>query len=125
MHWRGGGGQKKYNLGERFDRPAYSKEVLYPKFNNRGKLARDKETNDPLYENKETNEKVPNMAFIEKHALDEDSPPHMWLNAFLPYKKSKEQKITDGAFTIGEWATFTHLKAQLCNAGKGGSIYRD
>ena len=72
-----------------------------------------------------TNEIVPNMAFIEKHELDEDSPPHMWQNAFLPYKKSKEQKITDGAFTIGEWAKFTHLKAQLCNAGKGGYIYRD
>ena len=79
----GGGGQKKYNFGERFDRPAYSKEVLYPKFTNRGKLARDKETNDPLYEKKVTNETVPNMAFIEKHALDEDSPPHMWLNTFL------------------------------------------
>ena len=44
----GGGGQKKYNFGERFARPAYSKEVLYPNFTNRGKLARDKETNDPL-----------------------------------------------------------------------------
>ena len=38
----GGGGQKKYNFGERFDRPAYSKEVLYPNFTNRGKLTCDK-----------------------------------------------------------------------------------
>ena len=45
----GRSGQKKYNFGERFDRPAYSKEALYPKFTNRGKLARDKEKNDQLY----------------------------------------------------------------------------
>ena len=51
----GGGGQKKYNFGERFDRPAHSKEVLYPNFTNQGKLARDKEANDPLYEKKVTN----------------------------------------------------------------------
>ena len=80
----GGGGQKKYNFGKRFDRPAYSKEVFNPKFTNLGNLDRDKETNDPLYEKKVANEAVPNMAFIEKHALDEDSPPHIWLNDFLP-----------------------------------------
>ena len=51
----GGGGQKNYNFGDRFDRPAYSKEVLYPKFTNRGKLYRDKETNDPFYEKNVTN----------------------------------------------------------------------
>ena len=66
----GGGGKKKYNFSERFDRTVYSKEVKYPKFSNRGKLLHDKETNDILYETKVTMETVPNVEFIEKHRLD-------------------------------------------------------
>ena len=73
----GKGGQKKYNFSERFDRPVYTKEVRLPKFSNRGKLLRDKETNEILYENKVSDETVPNMEFIDKHGLDENSPRHM------------------------------------------------
>ena len=121
----GGGGQKKYNYCENFDRPTYSKKVELPKLNQRGNIMRNKETNDVMYEMQETDESVPNMEFLRKHALNEDSPPHLWLNAYLPYKKSRSEMNAEGTFTIGEWATFTHLKAQLCNAGKGGSMYRD
>ena len=44
---------------------------------------------------------------------------------FLTIQEVERLKSTNGAFTIGEWAKFTHLKAQLCNYGKGGSSYRD
>ena len=50
------------------------------------------------------------------------------MNILLPsflFKKSREQRQADGAFTIGDWTFFTNLKAQLSNAGKGGTIYTD
>ena len=64
----GGGGQKKYNYRENFDRPTYSKKVELPKLNQRGNIMRNKETNDVMYEMQETNESVPNMEFLQKHA---------------------------------------------------------
>ena len=67
----------------------YSKEIKYPKFSNQRNIMRDKEINEILYEEKVVMETVPNMEFIKKHRLDEDSLPHMWLNDFLPYKRSK------------------------------------
>ena len=73
----GGGGQKKYNYSETFDRPTYSRRIELPKLNGRGNIMRDKETNEVIYEKRYTHESVPNMEFLRRHALDEDSPPHL------------------------------------------------
>lgn len=61
---------------------------------------RDQVTPRICYGDFVTEETVPNMEFLHKHDLEKNAPPHMWMNVFLPYKKSKEQISEDGPFTI-------------------------
>ena len=57
------------------------------------------------------------MDFINNHNLDKDSEPFEWFDAFVPFKKSRQEAQRDGAFTIGDWTRNTNLKASLGNTG--------
>ena len=86
---------------------------------------KDRQTGNVLYEERVITTSVPNMDFIDKHNLSHKSEPFEWFNAFVPFKKSRQEAQRDGAFTIGDWATNTKLRASLSNAGKHGTIYSD
>lgn len=121
----GGGGVKKFDFDLKIERSEFSKSAEIPKLDRLGRLLKNRMTGEPVYENKEIKKMVPNMQFFRKHGLSLESQPYDYFNAFLPFKKSRQQRQVDGPFTIGDWTRFTNLKAELSNAGKGGTIYTD
>ena len=116
---------KKINFDQVIERMSFSKKAEVPNLDRAGRLTRNRDTKEIRYENNNIRKMVPNMNFFYRNKLTLDSLPHEYTNAFLPFKKSKEQKQNDGRFTIGEWCTHTNLKATLSNAGEGGTIYTD
>ena len=61
------------------------------------------------------------MEFIREHQLTLNSLPHEWFNAFCP----RSRPLHKIGFHIGNWATYTKLKASLSNTGFGGTCYRE
>ena len=88
-----------------------------PKCDRSGRVTKDKITGSYIYEEKEVTKSIVNMDFIDKHNLTYKSEPFEWFDAFLPFKKSRQEALEDGSFTIGNWATYTKLRADLSNAG--------
>lgn len=50
-------------------------------------------TGELLYEKKRITEGVPNMAFIQKNKLDENSHPADWYVAFIPRSSEKHERL--------------------------------
>ena len=120
-----GGGVKKFDYDIEIERSAFVKEAEVPQLDRAGRLMRKKGTREPLYERRGIKTMVPDMDFFRKNDLSLESEPFEYFNTFLPYKKSRSKRQSDGSFTIGDWTRFTNLKASLSNAGKGGTIYTD
>ena len=83
---------------------------------------KEQNTGKFLYRTRKVTKNVMNMNFIDKHELSYTSEPFEWFNAFIPFKKSRQEAQRDGGFTIGNWVTYTKLKANLSNAGMFASI---
>ena len=121
----GKGGRDKFNFSRKITRGQFTKKARVPKLDRANRIMKDRQTGNVLYEERVITTSVPNMDFIEKHNLSHKSEPFEWFNAFVPFKKSRQEAQCDGAFTIGDWATNTKLRASLSNAGKHGTIYTD
>ena len=74
----------------------------------------------------------PNIAFLKKHKLNENSHPLDWFNAVLPL--TPDDNLEDVAdidvkgngkskFAISNWTAYTSSKAAICNAGEDGYIF--
>lgn len=77
---------------------------------------------DLHYEKQILSEGEPNIAFIKKHNLDENSYLDDWLAPFIPRTREKHER---GNCSIDTWCSFTNLKALLMNAGSSNSHYTD
>ena len=121
----GNGGQSKFNFLKRIERPKFVNKALLPKIDSRGRIIKDNQNHKFIYEEREFTKSVPNMQFVFDHDLSFESEPFEWFNAFIPFKKTREQSRKYGSFHVGEWTRFTNLKAMLSNAGVGGTTYKD
>lgn len=125
-----GGGAKKLNYSEHFDRMVFTGSAKQPKIYANGRIALDQNRN-VLYEVKPHTETVPNLEFCQENGLDLDSHPVEWFKAFLPIEntRSRRQNGNHGAmeFSIESCLSWTNTKARLQNAGLGGKYpdFRD
>ena len=113
-------GAPKRNYEHRFDRPLFQHEVLLPKRDSMGRIMRTMD-GKVRYENKKTDETVPNIQAIHDAGLDCDSHPALWFDLFMPREK-KRQEHPD-VVTLADFTTWTNMKAAMENAGRGGVLY--
>ena len=69
----------------------------------------------------------PNMDFLKKHGLDENSHPMDWFNAFLPItsKDNLEDpfKANMLKFAVSDWTAYSTMKGRMNNAGEEVHIF--
>ena len=87
----GSGGQSKFNFSKKITREKFVKKALLPKIDSRGRIIKDNQNKKFIYEERLFTKSVPNMQFIFDHDLSFESEPFEWFNAFVPFKKSREQ----------------------------------
>ncbi|CAB9519576.1 unknown protein [Seminavis robusta] len=110
----------KHNFAETFDRPIFTGKRTVPKYHSNGKRI--------MQEGRQVNESVMRehlslrQEFLRKNKLTQYSDPVEYANAFLPW----DENLHDPKWlSISKLTTFTNMKAQLSNAGDGGTCYRD
>ena len=81
---KGGGGQRKFNFPQEFQRKEFKLTALLPKMNQRTNKATRNAEGGFIYASQETNSSVPNFEFCTRHGLNIDSKPHEFINAFIP-----------------------------------------
>jgi len=111
----------KHNFAERFDRPVFAGRKSVPKMHGNGKRQTG-EMGQPLF-NKTIREKIlVKRDFLRKHHLSSASHPVEFADAFIPWH---ENPYNAKYFSMDQATTYTNLKAQLGNAGAGGTNYKD
>ncbi len=66
----------------------------------------------------------PNPAFVKKHKLSIHSHPADFAEVFVPYQKNPYAGAVEHP-SFQAWANYTHSKAIMSQAGKGGAVYPD
>ena len=79
-----GGGQRKFNFPQEFQRKEFKLTALLPKMNQRTNKATRNAEGGFIYASQETKLSVPNFEFCTRHGLNIDSKPHEFINAFIP-----------------------------------------
>ena len=100
----GNGGTEKFNFVRKIQREEFKKTALLPRLDAKGRVMRDRNTGEYIYEHREFKKSVPNMTFIHKHRLSYKSEPFEWFNAFIPFKKSRKRqlKMCHGLLVTGQ-----------------------
>ena len=122
---------KKKNYSEKFKRESFSAEALQPVHNpkkNSSKKSKEKKKrfqwDKVQYEKRQVKDLIPNMKFLEKHRLNDESHPADWLRAFIP---ELQPKGDSKACSISKWCQYTNMKAEMDFAGSehtGGLSYK-
>ena len=86
----------KLNYKEKFNRPQFIQSVLYPKITRGNRVATDKNENT-IYEEKISDESVPNIKFLNDRGITINSHPYKWFDVFMP-KHSKRHAHRCPAF---------------------------
>lgn len=111
----------KHNFAEEFDCSPFLGSKTVPAHHDNGRRKMSREGN-PMF-NKVPRENLEvRLEFLKKHRLTYHSDPVEFVDAFIPWEANP---YSNKHFSLSQSTTFTNTKAQLANAGKGGTFYRD
>jgi len=111
----------KHNYAERFDRPVFGGRKFVPKKHTNGRQAVGAK-GQPVYVAAIRNNMQVRTEFMRKHHLSSASHPVEFADAFIPWH---ENPYNATYFSMDQATTYSNLKAQLSNAGNGGTNYKD
>jgi Transposase IS4 len=109
----------KYNFKEQFDRPVFQGRHYIPRYDSNGnKVTAAAEPQELVVRNR----LVARQKFQICHGLSRHSDPVEFADAFFP---GNSNIYNPNFLSIDRLTVYTNLKAQLANAGPGGSCYLD
>jgi len=111
----------KHNFGERFDRPVFGGRKCVPKRHANGRQAIGNKGQLVYVPAIRTKMQI-RSDFLRKHHLSSAADPVEFADAFIPWH---ENSYNARFFSMDQATTCSNLKAQLSNAGAGGTNYKD
>ena len=114
-------GPQEGNYEMAFDRAPLINNVLLPKKDQAGRVMKNKELNEYLYEKTVTEDTVPNFDYLFANGININSYPCEWFDIFMPMWRKRHDN--SNKVSVEDLTTWTNIKALLCNAGKGGGAY--
>ena len=104
-----------------FDRAPLINNVLLSKKDKAGRVIKNRESDEYLYEKRATEDTVPNFEFLFANGSNINSHPCEWFDPFIPMRRKCQNN--SNKVSVEDLTTWTNIKALLCNAGKGGRAY--
>ena len=111
----------KHNFSERFDRPVFAGRKYVPKRHPNGRQCTGLKGQLVYVPAIRMNQQV-RTEFLRKHHLSSASDPVEFADAFIPWH---ENQYNARFFSMDQATMYSNLKAQLSNAGAGGTNYKD
>jgi Transposase IS4 len=109
----------KHNFSETFDRPLFHGRQYIPRYDSDGNKVTDALEPQELVIRKAL---VARRKFQLRHQLCKHSDPVEFMDAFFPVTPNP---YGPSFLSMDRLTIFTNLKAQLANAGRGGTCYKD
>jgi hypothetical protein len=110
----------KHDFAEAFDRPIFTGKKQVQRLHPNGRKMFDEDGN-PVWMKVSRKTITPRRDFLHKHKLTRFSDPVEFANAFIPWS---ENPYDTSLLSMHSLCSMTNLKANLANAGPGGTCYR-